>query len=192
MSQHPAPAPRIAPIEAPYEASIAQTFARIMPPGMEPLSLFRTMARNPRVLQRMFAGNLLDQGTIGLREREILILRTCARCGAEYEWGVHVTLFAKAAGLGQAHIDATVEPGVSAVWADREAALIRLADELHDAAGVSDAAWGALAAHSSDEQILEMIAVCGYYHTISFMANATRLAPETFAARFKRGVPAVS
>jgi alkylhydroperoxidase family enzyme len=192
MSQHPAPVPRISPIEAPYEASIAQTFAHIMPPGMEPLTLFRTMARNPRVLQRMFAGNLLDKGTITLREREILILRTCARCGAEYEWGVHVTLFAKSAGLGQAHIDATVESAVSPVWTGPEAALIRLADELHDEAGVSDAAWTALAAHASQEQILEMIALCGYYHMISFMANAARLAPEVFAARFKREVPAIS
>jgi hypothetical protein len=53
-------APRIAPVDAPYEAPIAEAFARIMPPGREPLKLFRTMARSPRVLQRMFAGGLLD------------------------------------------------------------------------------------------------------------------------------------
>src|SRR4051812_41906570 len=109
MSSHPVAVPRIAPVEAPYETSIAQTFERIMPAGMAPLTLFRTMARNPRVLQRMFAGNLLDKGTIGLREREILILRTCARCGAEYEWGVHVALFAKTAGLEQPQIHASAE-----------------------------------------------------------------------------------
>ena len=100
--------------------------------------------------------------------------------------------FAGAAGLEQSHIDATAETGVSPAWSGRDAALIRLADELHDDAGVSEAAWAALAAHSSDEQILEMIALCGYYHTISFMANATRLAPESFAARFKPGVRAAS
>jgi hypothetical protein len=61
--------------------------------GAPPLLLFRTVARNPRVLQRMMAGGLLDRGSISLRARELMILRTCARCGAEYEWGVHVASF---------------------------------------------------------------------------------------------------
>ena len=47
---------------------------------MESLHLFRTQAHNPRVLQRMFAGNLLDAGAIDQRTRELVILRTCARC----------------------------------------------------------------------------------------------------------------
>ena len=34
--------PRIAPAEAPYEAEIATALQRIMPPGVEPLVLFRT------------------------------------------------------------------------------------------------------------------------------------------------------
>jgi hypothetical protein len=35
-------------------------------------------------------------------------------------------------------------------------------------------------------QQLEIFALCGNYHTISFVANAARLQPEAFAA----GVPA--
>ena len=31
-----------------------------MPPGVEPLRLFRTLAHNPRVLSRFLAGGLLD------------------------------------------------------------------------------------------------------------------------------------
>ena len=86
--------PRIAPAEAPYEAEIATALQRIMPPGVEPLVLFRTMARSPRVFQKMFAGGLLDKGPLSLRQREIVIDRTTARLGCEYEWGVHVAFFA--------------------------------------------------------------------------------------------------
>jgi hypothetical protein len=64
-------APRIAPLGAPYAPAIQQAFDRIMPPGMAPLALFRTLAHSPRVLQRLFAGNLLDAGAITLREREL-------------------------------------------------------------------------------------------------------------------------
>lgn len=175
--------PRITPIEAPYDPAIAEMFARVMPPGMEPLKLFRTMARSPRILQRMFAGSLLDKGPVALRDREIVILRTCARCGSEYEWGVHVAMFAERAGLSEQEIAASIG-GDAGLWPARERALIELVDELHDTAQLSDAGWNALAAHFSPEQVLELIALVGYYHTISFMTNACRVDLESTAARF--------
>lgn len=180
-------APRIAPLEAPYEPSIADSFARVSPPGTEPLKLFRTMARNPRVMERMFAGSLLDKGSIELRDREILILRTCARCSAEYEWGVHVAVFSKRAGLSKEEIAATRNCGpLDATWSPREISLIRLADELHDQSTVSDATWNSLSEHYTAEQALEMIVVVGYYHTIAFVTNAVRVDLESFAPRFEQ------
>lgn len=176
--------PRISPVEPPYEPAIAEAFARIMPPGVEPLTLFRTMARSPRVLQRMFAGSLLDKGAITLRDRELMILRTCMRCGAEYEWGVHVTFFAQKAELNEAQVAATVNNAEEDCWNTRERLVLRMADELHDGATVSDALWDELKAVFSEEQLLELIALAGYYRTISTMVNACRLAPEPYAARF--------
>ena len=51
---------RIAPIDPPYAPEIQQAFDVAMR-GAPPLLLFRTVARNPRVLQRMMAGGLLDR-----------------------------------------------------------------------------------------------------------------------------------
>ena len=51
---------RIAPAEPPYEPEIAAALARIMPTGVPPLALFRTMARSPRVFGKLFDGGLLD------------------------------------------------------------------------------------------------------------------------------------
>ena len=47
-------------------------------------------------------------GRSRLREREIVIDRTCARTGCEYEWGVHVATFAGAAHLTEEQVRATV------------------------------------------------------------------------------------
>src|SRR5207245_4416886 len=58
-----------------------------------PILLFRVVGRNPRVLSRLMAGGLLDRGSISMRQRELMILRTTAICGAEYEWGVHVAAY---------------------------------------------------------------------------------------------------
>ena len=61
--------PRLAPAPRPYAPELEQALARLMPPGVEPLRLFRTLAHNERVLSRFLAGGLLDKGSISLRER---------------------------------------------------------------------------------------------------------------------------
>src|SRR5689334_10005908 len=98
------PSPRIPPMEPPYSEPVAAALAKIMPPGVPPLLLFRTLAVNERVFSRFMAGGLLDRGSISLRDREIVIDRTCFRCGSEYEWGVHVAFFRERAGLSDADI----------------------------------------------------------------------------------------
>ena len=87
--------PRVEPVVPPYPPELQAIFDRVMPPGVPPLSLFTTLARVPRVYERFRAGSLLDRGPLSLRHREIVIDRTCARCGCAYEWGVHVAFFAQ-------------------------------------------------------------------------------------------------
>src|SRR5947208_13242964 len=137
--------PRIAPAAPPYEPAIAQALERIMPSGVPPLGLFRTMAKSPRVFARVFAGGLLDKGPLSLRQREIVIDRTTARLGCEYEWGVHIALFADKVGFGDAEIAATVKgPSDAACWAAAEQALLALVDNLVDRHSIASATWAAL------------------------------------------------
>src|SRR5262245_7645606 len=176
---------RLAPLAPPYEPEIAETLAAMMPPGAPPLRLFRTIAHNPRVLAKIRAGNLLDRGSLDRRHLEIVILRTTARCGCEYEWGVHVAFFAAKVGLGDAEVAATVRGGPEhAVWSERERTLIRLVDELHDPSRVSDALWAELRQYWSDGQLVELVVLAGFYHTISFVVNGLGVEHEQYAARF--------
>jgi hypothetical protein len=99
--------PRIVPLDPPYSAPVADALERIMPAGVPPPALFRTLAMNERVFLRVIAAGLLDRGSITLREREIVIDRTCARYGSEYEWGVHVTFFAERARLSLEEVAST-------------------------------------------------------------------------------------
>jgi len=158
---------------------------RIMPAGVPPLALFRTLARNERVFLRLMAGGLLDRGSITLREREIVIDRTCARCGSEYEWGVHVAFFAERVGLTAEQV-AAIATGDESAFPERERLLLRLVDALHDEARVSDELWAALRAHWSEEQLIELVALTGFYHLISFATNALRIPLEPYGARLPR------
>lgn len=177
--------PRIAPATEPYPPEIAAALARTMPPGVAPLVLFRTMARNPRVFGKMFAGGLLDRGALSLRQRELVIDRTTARLGAEYEWGVHIAFFAERVGFDTEQIAATAQgPADAPCWSADEQALLAAVDDLVDRRTLADETWARLATHFDEERILEIIALTGYYHAISFFCRALDLPLETYGARF--------
>jgi alkylhydroperoxidase family enzyme len=179
-------APRIAPLEPPYDHDIQQQFDQIMR-GAPPLVLFRVMAGNARAWQKFRASSLLDRGPLALREREIVIDRTCARTGCEYEWGVHVTTFSEAAHLTGEQVRATVlENADAACWSVAEQALIAAVDALHARATLSDEEFKALSAHYDDAKIFEIILLCGFYRTVSYLANALALPLEATAARFPK------
>jgi alkylhydroperoxidase family enzyme len=189
MTQAATPAPetsRIAPAMPPYEDGIAKHLDKIMPDGVPPLVLFTTLARNPRVFSRMMSGGLLDKGTLTLRQRELMIDRTTALCGAEYEWGVHMTFFAQRVGLtpGQSRSIVSGLPDDPCWEENDERLILRLADSLHETSGVDDTLWTALGDTFSEEQLIELVVLAGYYHAISFCCRAFNLPLEPYAARF--------
>ena len=176
--------PRIAPVEPPYAPQLQADFDKLMR-GAPPLLLFRTMARNPRVLQRMMDGALLDRGSIPLRARELMILRTCARCGAEYEWGVHVAVFGAKAQWTPAQLRSSVYGrAADECWSEEDRLVMRLADQLHDTSEVDDALWTELSVSFAADQLVELIMLAGLYHAVSYVINATRVQHEAFAPRF--------
>jgi alkylhydroperoxidase family enzyme len=181
--------PRIAPIEPPYDPDTEAQLAKWMPPGspMEPLVLFRTLMVHPDLAARMrpLGSAILGHGRLEPRTRELMILRTCALCGAEYEWGVHVTAFAGAVGLTEREIAATALAETDGPdWSAHDRLVIRLADELHGGATVSQALWEDLTQVWSPAEILELVITAGWYRTLSYVINAARIELEPWAARF--------
>ena len=58
------------------------------------------------------------------------------------------------------------------VWSERQRLLVQLADELHDTATVSESLWTKLSGHWDSAQLIELVATAGFYHLVSFTANA--------------------
>ena len=117
-----------------------------------------------------------------------MIDRTCARTGCEYEWGVHVAIFAGAAELSEQQVRATVlGEADDPCWSAAEQALIAAVDALHARATLSDDEFKALSAHYDDAKIFEIILLCGFYRTVSYLANGLDLPLEEKAARFPSG-----
>ena len=180
---------RIAPLDPPYEPEVQTQLDDMMPPGEPPILLFRTFVKNLPMARAMrgWGGYELSKGlSLSLRDREIVIDRTCVRCHCEYEWGVHVALFSERATLTETQI-------TSLVWGDaedqcwsseRERLLIRAVDSLHDTSDIGDELWRALRDEFDDHEILDLVMLSGWYHAISFAANAARVPLERHAPTF--------
>lgn len=177
---------RIASAVPPFSPAIQSRLDGLMPPGVPPLALFTMLARDERLFLRFMGGGLLDAGNLTLRQREIVIDRVTARCGSEYEWGVHVAFFARRAGFTDAQLRSLVH-GVpdDACWAEEpERLLLRVCDALHETAMIEGDLWTVFAAEFSETACLEVLMLAGFYRTVSYLANAATLPLEPFAARF--------
>jgi alkylhydroperoxidase family enzyme len=98
---------------------------------------------------------------------------------------VHIAIFAKAAGLSEQQVSATVQGSADApCWSAPEQALIAAVDALHARATLDDAEFRALSAHYDDERIFEILLLCGFYRTVAYIANGLALPLEEKAARF--------
>jgi alkylhydroperoxidase family enzyme len=175
--------PRIPTVDPPYEPAIDAQLRAMMPPGAPPIGLFRTFVHNLPMAAAMHGWGRHELGrtlSVSMRAREIVIDRTCARCGCEYEWGVHVAFFAERVGLDRAEVTSLTHGApTDPCWSDEaDTVLIELVDQLHDTNDVDDDLWQRLATHFQPAQMLDLLLLCGWYHAISFVARATRVAAE--------------
>jgi alkylhydroperoxidase family enzyme len=181
---------RIAPVEAPFSVEEQELLDRMMPRGtpVPPIALFRTFVRNPVMSRAMGPWGGYELGktlSIGPRDRELVILRVCARCRCEYEWGVHATLVAGRAGLSEAEILATAAiPFDEHPWSAHDRTVLRAVDALHENADLPDELWRELAAEFTEPQLLDLLMLAGWYHAIAYTANGARVPLEHWAARF--------
>jgi len=171
--------PRIAPLEPPFDEESAAAVEALGPP----IGLFRLLARRPdraRGIQGWGRYYLSRRSALSLRHRELAIHRTTALCGAEYEWGVHVAVFAEKAGFTQAQIHSLATGDAEdACWTDPgDRAVLRAADSLHVNSDLDDAEWRELRDALGEDEVVDLLLLCGWYHAISYVARAVRLPLE--------------
>lgn len=157
-----------------------------MPPGIPPLVLFQALACDERLFRRFMGGALLDRGHLSLRQREIVIDRVTARCGSEYEWGVHVALFGDKVKLTAPQISSLVHGGASdPCWTtDDERLLIRLCDQLHESCDLSDALWKEASQCFSHGAMMEILMLASLYRMVAYLTNGLRIPLESWSRRF--------
>jgi alkylhydroperoxidase family enzyme len=138
--------------------------------------IVRTMLRHPAlfVCQTDIGMQLLGQGTLPSRDRELAILRMGWLCQAPYEWGEHV-IIAKKHGITSAEIDRITIGAFAPGWSDHDRAILRAVEELRGEAMISDATWTMLSQRYDNRQLIELPILIGQYQTVAYYQNALRL-----------------
>jgi alkylhydroperoxidase family enzyme len=144
-----------------------------------PLNIFLTLARHePLYASFMHLGGYLlgRQATIPRREREIVILRVGWRSGSDYEFGQH-TLIGLRVGLTDDEIVRLAQPELDG-WSDDDAALVAMADDLCVDNVVSDQTWARLSQRWSEQQLLELLVLGGFYRLVSGFLRSVQVQRE--------------
>lgn len=135
-----------------------------------------TMLRHPDLYRAQidYVVQRTKASVVAPRDLELVILRTAWLCRSAYTWGEHVT-FGKKAGLTSEEIEWLTQGSAARGWNARDRALNRLAEELHETAFVSDESWAVIAAHFTEQQIIELLVMIGSYHEVAYLYNAMRV-----------------
>jgi len=154
----------------PYvDADAASPEVRRALDALPPLNIFRMLANADSVFVPFvrFTGTLLTQLELDEKLRELAILLTAARTGAEYEWVQHEGI-SRAMRIPEEQIAAIGRGDLEDDSLDQDArVLLRFSAEVLENGRASDEAFVAMSERFPHRQIVELLLVVGTYHALA-------------------------
>jgi alkylhydroperoxidase family enzyme len=146
------------------------------PPDQPPPDYVATVYRHPSLFEKhnQLAIQLVADGALTPRDRELAVLRLAWLLKAPYEWGEHVGISKRLAGFIDEEIEWVMVGSSAPCWNDRDRAIIRAVEELLDTAMISDETWNTLAKHLDERQLLELPILIGQYQGVAYLQNSIR------------------
>ncbi len=146
----------------------------------------RTMLKHQDIFRcQMDLGNVLFNGAIPARERELAILRCGWLCRAPYEWSQHVGIAGRLK-IPAEDIERTTQGSSAPGWSEHEAAILRGVEELIGDQALSDETWETLAKTWDEVQLIEFPMMVGQYVATAFVQNSLRTQLDQGSAGLSR------
>ena len=168
----PLSSPRIDRVEKPYTAAEAAILSPRERNG-EVLGVWSTCANAPRLCNAWleFTDYLLRESSLPIRDRELLILRMGYLNHGSNEWAAHRGL-ALSVGISEDELkDITIGSSADS-WSEWDSALLKAAEELHEAALVSEETWTTLSRQYDKRQMMEVVFTVGQYNLVAMYLNS--------------------
>ena len=168
----PLDTPRVERVQKPYTAAEASILVPRERDGSV-LGVWSTCANAPALCKAWleFTDYLLQESTLPLRDRELLILRIGYLNQGAYEWAAHRSL-AHSASINEQELKAITVGSTHSDWSDWDATLLRAAEELHNGALISDETWEKLSKRYTKRQMMETVFTVGQYNMVAMYLNS--------------------
>ncbi len=179
MADPRGPVSRLPPVREPAEDPLlVELFARILARGPL-LNIHRTVAHAPKILraQAAYAGALREDSSLPRTLQVLLVLRTAQVNDSRYEPSVHHRV-ALSLGVPAEKLEALPSWRSSALFEPRERAALAFVEQAADDGDVDDAVFAATRAAFTDQEIVELAALVGWYVGNSRFVRALRIVPE--------------
>ena len=172
--------PSLAPEELGPDAMHVMNTARAainLPPLTDPDPYTSMMLRNPGLYQaQMTMGTFLFQGRLPVRLREIAIVRIGWLSRAPFEFGEHVRMSKRLAGITDEEIERILIGSTADGWSFEDRAILKAVEECLADACIGDATWSELTTFLDYAQQLELPLMIGVYMATAFLQNSIRAA----------------
>lgn len=161
------------------KGDLKETFAKMSSRGTPVLNIFKVMAHCPEVGRDFLklGNSLLLKGRVDPCLRELAILRVGHLAGAVYEWTQHAVL-ARRVGVPQEQIDALPDWQSSEKFDEKEKAVLQYVDEVAENIRVSQEKFQKIKHYFTDEQVVELTVVIGYYGAVCRVLEALEIELE--------------
>jgi 4-carboxymuconolactone decarboxylase len=116
----------------------------------------------------------LSDCEMGIRDRELAILRIAWLSQAPFEWGAHVKI-AKRNGITAEEIERIIEGSSAPGWSKSDGAIVRAMEQLHFDSMITDDTWAVLQEFYGDKKLIELVILAGQYKTVAYYQNSLRL-----------------
>ncbi len=136
---------------------------------------FNVLLRSPEIgdLGQQFGASTRFKSSLPQRLYELAILVTARHWTSQYEWQAHHRS-ALQAGVSPVIADAIAQGKRPAVMQKDEEAVYNFSSELLTTKQVSDATFGAVKNALGERGVVDLIAVMGWYGTVSMLLNTDR------------------
>jgi alkylhydroperoxidase family enzyme len=175
---------RIAPLpEAQWTAEqreVVTTFERDA--GADPA--LRTLVRLPELARAIapYTRYLVEDSTLPVRIRRLLILRTAWLNGSEAVWSRY------ASGLAAGERRRVAEGPSASGWSEGDRALLRTADELYRLSSVTNATWKSIADAFDQHGVIDVVETVNHFTTLSLLYNSIGVQPGNASDRMPRDI----
>ena len=114
-------------------------------------------------------------GALEYRDVELVLLRTAWLCQTPLVFSAHAKALKIKCGCTSEDIERITQGSAAPGWDDRSRALLRAAEELHEAARISDQTWADLAGKLNERQLIEIPLLAGHIKGVCYVQNALRI-----------------